>query len=33
MFSFAIIIITKHKRYLDVIYVFDYSLVFINRVS
>jgi len=33
-FSFAILIITKHKRYLDVIYIyiyiFDYFLIFIN---
>jgi len=34
-FSFAILIITKHIRYLDVIYIFDYSLInlFINQVS
>jgi len=32
LFSFAILIITKHKRYLDVIYIyiFDYFLIFIN---
>jgi len=31
-FSFAILIITKHKRYLDVIYIciFNYFLIFIN---
>jgi len=29
-FSFAILISTKHKRYLDVLYIFDYFLIFIN---
>jgi len=27
-FSFAILIITKHKRYLDVIYIYIYLIIF-----
>jgi len=30
IFSFAILMITKHERYLDVVYIFDYFLIFIN---
>jgi len=30
VFSFAILIITKHKRYLHVTHIFDYFLIFIN---